>query len=100
MKKKRPETKDPLDTLAVPVKRPVGGADVTLAVYALVRLLFSFKRLRLNLPWTRKNTTTTASIPSVVFLSYFFRFGNGGGEHAKGRITPCKGQSWILDSTP
>ena len=32
--------------LAVPVKRPVGGADVTLAVYALVRLLFSLKRLR------------------------------------------------------
>ena len=34
------------------------------------------------------------------FLSYFFRFGNSGGEHAKGRVTPCKGQSWILDSTP
>ena len=47
LKKRKPETKDPLDTLAVPVKRPFGGADVTLAVSnALVRLLFSLKRLR------------------------------------------------------
>ena len=30
-----------------------------------------------------------------LFFSFSFVFGNGGGEHAKGRGTPCKGQSWI-----
>ena len=54
-----------------------------------------FQKTEINLPSTRKNTTTTASIPSVFFLSFSFVFGNGGGEHAKGRGTPCKGQSWI-----
>ena len=78
--------------MAVPVKRPVGGADVTLAVSnALVRLLFSFKRLGSTYPGREKIKRTTASIPSAFSFLFFLFFGNGVGEHAKGGVvTLCK----------
>ena len=51
-----------------------------------------FQKTRINLPWTRKNTTTTASIPSAFSFFFFLFFGNGVGEHAKGGVvTLCKG---------
>ena len=58
--------------LAVPVKGPVGGADGTLAVYAINSFIVLFQKTQINLPWTRKDPTTTASIPSAFFLSFFF----------------------------
>ena len=72
MKKRKPETKDPLDTLAVPVKRPFGGADVTLAVYALVRLLFSFKRLRSTYLGREKIQQQQHQYPASFFFLTFF----------------------------
>ena len=72
---------------------PSGVADGTLGVYALNAFIVFFQKTQINLPWTRKNTTTTASIPGIFFLSvfFFFFFGNGAGERAKGRVvTPCK----------
>ena len=58
--------------LAVPVKGPVGGADGTLAVYAINSFIVLFQKTQINLPWTRKDPKTTASIPSAFFLSFFF----------------------------
>ena len=50
-----------------------------------------FQKTRINLPWTRKHTTTKASIPSAFSFSFFLFFGNGVGEHAKGGVvTLCK----------
>jgi len=58
--------------LAVPVKRPVGGADVTLAVYALVRLLFSFKRLRSTYLGREKIQQQQRQYPASFFILSFF----------------------------
>ena len=58
--------------LAVPVKRPVGGADVTLAVYALVRLLFSFKRLRSTYLGREKLQQQQHQYPASFFFLTFF----------------------------
>ena len=61
---------------------------MTLAVYALVRLLFSFKRLRSTYLRREKIQRQQRQCLFSAFV-----FGNGGGEHAKGRGT--SGQSWI-----
>ena len=72
LKKTDQRLKDSLDTLAVPVKRPVGGADVTLAVYALVRLLFSFKRLRSTYLGREKIQQQQHQYPASFFFLTFF----------------------------
>ena len=68
------------------------GANGTLAFYAINSFIVLFQdsdQLTLDM---KKNTTTTASIPSVFFLSFFlFFFDNGVGEHNKERVTPCNG---------
>ena len=82
-----------MDTLAVPVKGPVGGANETLAVYAINSFIVLFQDSdQLTLDMKKKKTTTTAAIHSIFFLSFFlFSFSSGGGEHNKGRVTPCNG---------
>ena len=60
--------------MAVPVKGPVGGANETLAVYAINSFIVLFQdsdQLTLDM---KKNTTTTAAIHSVFFLSFFLSF--------------------------
>ena len=68
---------------------PSGVADGTLGVYALNAFIVFFQKTQINLPGTRKNTTTTASMAGIFFLSVFFLGGgegNGAEEHAKGRV--------------
>ena len=71
---RRAAIKDPLDTLAVPVKGPVGGANETLAVYAINSFIVLFQdsdqlTLEMKKKIQQQQQQYTASFS---FLSFFF----------------------------
>ena len=73
---------------------------MTLAVYALVRLLFSFKRLRSTYLGREKIQQQQHQYPASFFFLTFFVLVTVVGNTLREQLPHVKGQSWILDSTP